>query len=201
MEKAIIKVILTILAVTLLSGCASSTNNSGMSESTEATTTTSETTTEETTSIAYTSYNIMNLQFKVPDTWTCEKSSDSLTFYPDKNNLTISLEVGYLDTMKSAIYDFDSVFEELVKSLPELEGATINVNKKVTVPDGDFYIGKVDYTATTYKNTTQKYLVIICDVKSGDLYCLGFSSPKRISDENTQLFNEIVNSVSVNYDF
>lgn len=200
MKKATIKVILTVLAATLLSGCAFSTNNSGMSESTEATTTTSETT-EETTSIAYTSYNIMNLQFKVPDTWNCEKADDSLTFYPEKNNLTISLEVGYLDTIKSAIYDFDSVFEELVKSLPELEGATIDVNKKVSIPDGDFYIGKVDYTATTYKSSTQKYLVIICDVKSGDLYCLGFSSPKKISDENTLIFNEIVNSVTVNYDF
>lgn len=201
MKKLVIKVILSILVAALLSGCSSSINNSEMSESTETTATTSETTTEETTSITYTSYNIMNLQFKVPDTWDCEKATDSLFFYPEKNNLTISLEVGYLDTIKSAIYDFDSVFEELVKSLPELEGATVDINKKVSVPDGDFYIGKVDYTVTTYKNSTQKYLVIICDVKSGDLYCLGFSSPKKISDENTMFFNEIVNSVSVNYDF
>ena len=205
MKKIITIVISVLFFTTILSGCSSANNKTGTSEEiTEATTTTSETTTEETTTettITYETYNLMNIQFDVPDTWYYEKDGDTLYFYPDENNLTVHLEVSYVANNKTAAYSFDTVFDSMVDSLPELEGASVNVNKKVTMIEGDFYIGKVDYTATTYKATTQNYLVILSDINTGDIYGFGFCSPKSIREEHTQIINEIINSVRSDYDF
>ena len=208
MKKTYFAIILFVFMTMSLVGCSytspMASESAANNEETIAVTTTEVTTvvtTEATTSVAYETYSLMGIQFKVPDNWYCEKGSDTFIFYPDKNNGDISMEVGYVGTEKSLMYQCDTVFESFVTELPETEGARVTINKKVSMSEIDFFIGKVDYTTTVYSINTQKYLQFMCDMKTGSFYVFYFSSPDSISEENTRLFNEIVNSVSTDYDF
>ncbi|MBQ6016438.1 MAG: hypothetical protein IJL19_00995 [Clostridiales bacterium] len=206
MKNLIVFVISIAIGVAMLSGCATATNNTSTSEnerkdSKEETTeeTTTETTTEATTSLTYKTYTFQNVEFKVPADWNYEIDGDSLFFYPDDSD--VALEVYYLGCNKSAIENFETAFESMVEGLPGSDYATATINKKVTMNDGNFNIGKVDYTETSFGISTQYYLQLMCDIKTGDFYGFGFSSPDSISEEHTQIVNEVFNSISANYDF
>ena len=172
MKKVIPLVVTTFLVTTMLSGCSSATDNSDSSKIETTTEATTETTTEETTSITYKQYSFKNINIMVPDTWY-DMSSGSNKDYKTFASTECSLEMYFINGEDVEHNSFDSTFDYMVDSLSDFEpGALITVNKKVSMTNDDFFIGKVDYNAGGYDVSYHKYMVFLIDVNTLDYYYL-----------------------------
>ena len=159
--------------------------------------TTTEATTESAYDIPYKVFKLKGIQFKVPENWRLDENAESLVFYPDINDQETALAVAYAGDVDSSAYTNEKVFKEFVNALPETEQAEIKINKKEMTTTDDFFIGKIDYVATRLGKSTHNYIHYMCNLKTGSMYIFYFMSPNAISEENTKVFNEVVNSVCV----
>ena len=155
---------------------------------------------EQKTSIVNKTYNLGNIQFKVPDFWFANEEEDNVTFYPDEGENEVFLLVHYYETgLKDPTEeDYNTFIDAFFRSMVDGDEWKLpRVNDKEIKKNGDFYIGTASIKVE-YEDAYREFLMYnTYDTKTGISYTFGFTSPENVSQENKNIFNEITNSISL----
>jgi len=144
--------------------------------------------------VDYKNYSFDDITYDVPTSWDVKNVDDFIYYYPDEGYLMVhksSVELGDNPTAEDIEMSFDGFESGSSSSLTDYK----KIDSKSILVDSDISAREISFYSTV-KNIYLETKTIVFPV-GNTLFSVSFFQPDKISDNNLQIFKEIVDSIKI----
>lgn len=149
-----------------------------------------------TINIETSNYFLGDIIYEAPSSWYYKESNKYRYYYPDKNDTNVFLMVFSQESKNTNLSKavFESSFMDGVQDGFTEDMQNVKILSREVEQRDNFYFGKINLKGDFHGAYRNMIVCCILDNKTGVVYCLEFTQPENISEENEALFNYVCDS-------